>query len=93
MSNKVKSSERIKLAKEDDTLTTNEEEVTMKLKDFYSNVVINFKIRKFENFDSFSGNTDHPTLKATVKYKKHPSIISITSEFTNECFSFHTITI
>ena len=45
-SNKVQSSERIELAEEDDNLITNEEEVTMKLNHFFSNVVINLKIPK-----------------------------------------------
>ena len=54
LSNKVQSSERIKLAQEDDTLITNEEEIEMRLNSFFSNAVINLKIPKFENFDPFS---------------------------------------
>ena len=64
----------------------------MKLNDFFSNVVINLKIPKFGNFDPFSENIDHP-LKAILKYRKHPSIIAIVSEFTKQCFSFNTITV
>ena len=40
-----------------------------------------------------SENIDHPTFKAIVKYRKHPSAIAIASEYTKECFSFNTITI
>ena len=76
LSNKVQSSQRIKLAQEDDTLITNEEEIEMRLNNFFSNAVINLKIPKFENFDPFS---DHP-LKAIVKYRKNPSFIAIVSE-------------
>ena len=47
--NKVQSSEKIKLAEEDDTLVTNEKEFAMKLNDFFSKAVINPKISKFEN--------------------------------------------
>ena len=47
----MQSSERVKLAEEDATLITNEEEVTMKLNDFVGNAVINLQIPKFENFD------------------------------------------
>ena len=61
----MQSSERVKLAEEDDTLITNEEEVTMKLNDFVGNAVINLQIPKFENFDK--KNKDHPTLKIIVK--------------------------
>ena len=43
-SNKAQSSERIKLAEEDDFLATNEEEAAMKLNDFFSNAV-NLKLR------------------------------------------------
>ena len=55
-SKKVQSSERIKLAEEDNTLITNEDEVAIKLNDFFSNAVINLKIPKFENFDRLSEN-------------------------------------
>ena len=62
------SSERIKLSEEDNTLITSEEEVVMKLNNFLSHAVFNLKIPKFENFDT--EKTDHPTLKAIVKYRK-----------------------
>ena len=93
MSKKVQSSEKIKLAEEDDTLITNEEEIAMKPNNFFSNVIINLKIAKFENFDPLSENIDHPCLKANVKYRRHWRIISIASEFTKEYFSFNAISI
>ena len=68
-----------------------EEEVTMEQNNFFSNAVINLKILKFENSDPLSENIKHP-LKTIVKYRKHPSVIAIVPEFTNECF-FNTITI
>ena len=40
---KVQSSERIKLAEEDDPLITNEKEFAMKLNDLFSNALINLK--------------------------------------------------
>ena len=86
MSNKAQFSERIKLAEEDDTLITSEEEVAMKLNDFFSNAVINLKSPKFENFDPLLENIDHTTLKAIVKHRKHPNIIAIASKFIKECF-------
>ena len=86
MSNRVQSSERIKLAEEDDTLITKEEEVALKLNYIFLNAVINLKTLNFENFDPLSENIDHPTLKAIVKYRKHPSIIAIVSEFTKKYF-------
>ena len=84
LSNKIKSSERLKVAEEDDTLIKNEENVAMRLKDFFWNAIINLKIPKFENFDPLSEKRDHPTLKVIAKYRKHLSIIAIVSEFTKE---------
>ena len=46
LSNKAQYSERIKLAEEDNTLTTNEEQVAMDLNNFFLNAVINLKIRR-----------------------------------------------
>ena len=63
----------------------------MELNDFFSNVVINLKIPKFENFDPFLGNINH-YMKVIVKYRKHSIVTAIVSEFTKECFSFNTIT-
>ena len=86
MSNRAQSSERIKLAEEDDTLITKEEEVALKLNYIFLNAVINLKTLNYENFDPLSENIDHPTLKGIVKYRKHPSIIAIVSEFTKKYF-------
>ena len=60
--NKVQSFERIKLAEEDNAQLTNEEEVALNLSNYFSNSVINVKILKFENFDSFSENILHQTI-------------------------------
>ena len=58
LSNRLKSSERITLSEEDDTLTANEEEVAMELNDFFSNAVINIKILSLQNFYPLSENID-----------------------------------
>ena len=85
-------SEKIKLAKEDDTLITNDE-VAMKRNDFFLNAAFNPKTLKFENFDLLPENIGHLTLKAIVKCRKHSSVITKALVFTKECFSFNTITI
>lgn len=65
----------------------------MKLDDFYSNVVINLKIPKFDSFYPLSEDIDG-FLKANVKYRKQPRVVTVTvSEFTKEWFSFNTITV
>ena len=51
LSNNIQSSERLNLPEEDDTLITKEEDVTIKLNDFFSNATINLKIPKCENFE------------------------------------------
>ena len=91
LSKKAQSSERIKLAEEDDFLATNEEEAAMEMNDFFSNAV-NLKITKFKNFDHLSENIDHTTLKAIVKNRKHPIINAIASEFIKECFHYRKCT-
>ena len=65
----------------------------MKLDDFYSNVVINLKIPKFDSFCPLSEDIDG-FFKANVKYRKQPRVVTVTvSEFTKEWFSFNTITV
>ena len=71
LSNKLQSSERIKLTKEYSTLIISEEELAMKHKVFFSSAVINIKISKFENFNPLSENIDDPTLKAIVTSKRY----------------------
>ena len=56
----------------------------MELDDFFSNAVINFKIKKFENFDPLLESIGHFILKDIVNYRKHPSVIEIASELTKE---------
>ena len=74
----------MKPAEEDNAKLTNEEEVAINLNNYFSNYVVNFKILKFQNFDSLSENINYPTLKAIVKYRKHFGIIAIASQFTKE---------
>ena len=75
MSKKVLSSERIKLAEEDDTLIINEEEFEMKLNDFFLNAVINLKIPKLGNFDPLSENIDRPTFKDLLSIENILSLL------------------
>ena len=75
LSKKVLSSERIKLAEEDDTLIINEEEFGMKLNDFFSNAVINLKIPKLGNFDPLSENIDRPTFKDLLSIENILSLL------------------
>ena len=44
---------------------------------FFSNIAKNLKIPQNSNFDPIAQNIEDPTLKAIVKYKNHPSILTI----------------
>ena len=55
------SSEKMKLAEEDDTLITNEEKRAMKLNNFFSYAIINLKISKFGSFYPLPEKIGHPT--------------------------------
>ena len=83
LSNKVQSSERITLTDESDSLVTDCGKVATELNSFFSSVVKNLNIPSYEGCDPLSGNIFHPTLKAIVKWRNHPSILTITSEHEN----------
>ena len=84
MSKKIHLSERINLTEEENnSLLTNCEEVAEELNNFFANAVKNLNISNYENCDSLAENIDDPTLKATVKWRNHPSILAIASEYKN----------
>ena len=60
---------------------SSKEEVANYLNIFFSNVVKNPEIPEYLVKESFHQNTECPTLKAVLKYRKHPSIISISHSF------------
>ena len=47
---------------------------------FFGNVVKNLNIFQYSDFDSIIEKVKDPTLKAILKYKKHPSIVAISSK-------------
>ena len=83
LSNKVQSSERINLTDENDSLVTNCGKVATELNSFFSSVVKNLNIPSYEGCDPLSNNIFRPTLIAIVKWRNHPSILTITSEHEN----------
>ena len=90
LSNKVQSSERIDLTDENDSLVTNCGNVAKELNSFFSSVVKNLNTPNYESCDDLSENIDHANLKTIVKWRKHPSILTITSEHENTSkFSFN----
>ena len=56
---------------------------------FFGNTVKNLNISQCSDFDPIIENTKDPTLKAILKYKKHPSILAIRTKCNkNGAFSF-----
>ena len=62
-------------------LVSNNTEVGNYLNNFFSNIVKNLEISKYEVRESFHQNIESPTLKTVLKNRKHPSIISISHSF------------
>ena len=59
---------------------------------FVGNIVKNIKISQYSDFDPVIDNVKDPTLKAILKYKKHPSILAIkTKSNRNGIFSFRAV--
>ena len=83
--------ERIHLTKEENnSLLTNCKEVAKELNNFFANAVKNLNIPNFENCDYLAEKIDDPTLKDIAKWRNHPSILAITSEYKNRAnFSFN----
>ena len=56
-------------------------------------IVKNLKIPQYSNFDPIAQNIEDPTLEAIVKYKNHPSILTIQAKYKcNNKFSFTDVT-
>ena len=66
------------------------EEVATELNNFFANAVKNLSILNYEYCDSLVESIDDPTLKAIAKWRNHPGILAIASEYTNrENFSYN----
>ena len=86
---KIHLSERINFTEEENnSLLTNCEEVAEELNNFFANAVKNLNISNYENCDSLAENIDDPTLKAIAKWRNHPSILAIASEYKNRANVF-----
>ena len=89
LSKKIHLSDIINLTeKEINSLLTNFQ-VAKELNNFFANVVKNLKIYNYENCDCLAEIIDDPTLKAIVKWRNHPSIPAVASDYKNRAnFSF-----
>ena len=60
---------------------------------FFSNILKGLKIPQYSNFDPIAQNIEDPILKAIVKYKSHPNILTIQAKYKGKNkFSFIEVT-
>ena len=83
-------SERINLAEENNSLLTNCEEVAKEMNNFFVNAVKILNMAYYKNRGSFAENINAAILKAKgiVKWRNHPSILAIASEYENRANFF-----
>ena len=76
LSDKVKSSEKITLVEGEEIINEDGENAEI-FNTFFSNAVKNLKTPEDQETDSLGNSISHPIFRAILKYRNHPSIISI----------------
>ena len=76
LSDKIMSKEKITLIKENESIS-NDENTAQVLNTFFSNIVGSLNIPEYDTSDPISDNISDPIIKLIVKYRKHPSILTI----------------
>ena len=88
LSKKFNARKRISFSENGEMVKT-EKETAEIFNDFFRNFVKNLNISQYSDFDPIIENVKDPTLKAILKYEKHPSILVIrTKGNRNGTFSF-----
>ena len=88
LSEKLKSREKITLVEKEE-LVSSESDVAQRFNQFVSNIVKNLDIPKYVVGDTLHLNLkNHPILMAILKYRDHPSIITI-KRFRYQTVPFH----
>ena len=89
LSDKTHGNDKIHLIENDHLLKTDLETAEFFNDSFFSNIVQNLNIQRFEDGEPFVNKKSDPTLKAILKYKKYPGVITIREKFKiKETFSF-----
>ena len=76
LAKKIKSNERITLIINHGIIKT-EKGTAEVLKAFFSNIVQNLDIQRYDVDDPICEDINHPLLKAIVRYRNHPGIVAI----------------
>ena len=61
---------------DNDKIVRSDNDTARVLNTFFSNVVSDLKIPEYSNCDALAENIQEPVLKAIVKYRNHPSILT-----------------
>ena len=92
LSNKLVNSGKITLV-DNEKIITNDKEIAKGFKYFFSNIIKNLNIPQKNYSDSIIENVKDPTIKAILKYRKHPSVLAITRKTkSGPVFTFNHIT-
>ena len=74
---------------ENGKIVKTEKETAEVFNNFFGNIVKNLNISQYSDFDPIIEKVKDPTLKAILKYEKHPSILAIRTKCNrNGAFSF-----
>ena len=100
LSDKIKSSEKITLGEQRETLDTDgniddeivNDDVKM-LNRFFSNTVIDLKIRDFHGAAPLADNISHSIFRTIFKYANHPSTILIKDLNNTSLFNFSNVSV
>ena len=76
LSDKIVSTEGITLIDNGEVVAT-EQDIANVLNTFFSNIVTNLKIPEYADYDPIANNISDSILKVIVRYRNHPSILTI----------------
>ena len=91
LSDKSVSREKINLTENEKMLTSKSD--TAETLTFFSNIVKNINISKFNSNNSVNENIKDPVFKAILKHKNHPTDLSIQKYSKNKTFHFEEVNI
>ena len=84
LSNKVVYNERITIV-EDDKIIENDKNTASMLNEFFSNIITTLGIPQYNETEPVSYNIGDPLMKAIMKYRFHPSIVTIKKNYNSVC--------
>ena len=93
ISEKFNARERISLSKNGEIAKTEKGRAKVS-NNYFGNIVKNLNISQYSDFDPIIENVKDPSLKATLKYKRYPSILVIKTKCNqNGVFTFREVSV